>query len=324
MPELLPFLIAGGVNNAANGIFGEISRSRNYYWNNLAAEKADQRTRALYYDLYSPAAKISQLKAAGLSPSIYAEGALGGSVGTAGAQGEGASGVQNGTYNIDPLTMSQIKLTEAQAENVEADTAKKTAETTKIGAEVDNIIQDTKNKYLQGENEALNNLLKQFEVSLKGETINTEAAIKKQELENLRDTGENIKAATRIASKQGEITEATAKSIIEQERLKVIDISAGIFLKRAQEALTKSNITLQKAEVANLLSQIAVNSNTIRIRNGQLQLEQDKLEAQIKQWAAHNKNYDQDQQIKVAKLVLDFYNSNSDRVVDFIDAVVPM
>lgn len=100
-------------------------------------------------------------------------------------------------------------------------------------------------------------------------------------------------------------------------------MSADIFLKRMQTKLTEINTSLSKAEIAGILAKIAVDKNTIEIRKGQLELDREKLKQQIIQWGKENQNVDENQQIKVAEMIIDFYNSNSDRVVDFLDAVLP-
>lgn len=111
----------------ANTFFGSLMAEHNakvnYKYNEMAANKADSRTRALYGDFMSPAARISQLKDAGLSPSIYADGAGAGAQGvTAGAQGAGASGIGGGAGQISPVDMANIRLANAQANKADAET----------------------------------------------------------------------------------------------------------------------------------------------------------------------------------------------------------
>lgn len=66
------------------------ARKENYEYSERAAWNADTRTRRLYNDLYSPQAQMEQIKAAGLSPSLF-YGDAGGVSGQAGAQGTGAA-----------------------------------------------------------------------------------------------------------------------------------------------------------------------------------------------------------------------------------------
>lgn len=123
-------LMQAGVNTftaGANSLFGILNAKKiakiNYKYNEMAADNADTRARALYKDLESPMATISQLKEAGLSPSLYASGNVGGSIGANGAQGQGASGVSMPNGMMSPIDIAGIEVQEAQARklNAEAD-----------------------------------------------------------------------------------------------------------------------------------------------------------------------------------------------------------
>ena len=101
-------------------------------YNEQAANRADERTRALYNDLYSPQAKVQQLKNAGLSVGLmYGTGGAGGTTSTSGAQATPAS--QQAQSQKSPLEnanlgllMSQIAVNAAQAKklNTEAEDKK--------------------------------------------------------------------------------------------------------------------------------------------------------------------------------------------------------
>lgn len=101
-------------------------------YNEQAANRADERTRALYNDLYSPQAKVQQLKNAGLSVGLmYGTGGAGGTTSTSGAQAAPAS--QQAQSQKSPLEnanlgllMSQIAVNAAQAKklNTEAEDKK--------------------------------------------------------------------------------------------------------------------------------------------------------------------------------------------------------
>ena len=67
----------------------------NYMYNEMAANNADERTRAQFNDLYSPEARVQQLKNAGLSVGLmYGAGGTIGQGQAQGAQGAGAAGQQ--------------------------------------------------------------------------------------------------------------------------------------------------------------------------------------------------------------------------------------
>lgn len=119
------------VNNGLAGLRTSEDRKLNYLYNEMSAENADVRTRALYNDFYSPEALMRQYKAAGLSPSLMFGGTPG-QGGMSGAQGSGSGGLQTPYYPISAMEAAQMglaiaetKKTEAEKENVEADTLTK-------------------------------------------------------------------------------------------------------------------------------------------------------------------------------------------------------
>lgn len=138
----------GGINATAGaGIFGTIAsvfnnlynnqkaeerakkdRAENYKYSELAASNADDRTRALYNDFYSPKALLKHYQEAGLSPSLMFDGTPG-QGGMSGAQGSGASGIQTPYYPMTTLEGAQtaaiiagIQKTKAETANINKDT----------------------------------------------------------------------------------------------------------------------------------------------------------------------------------------------------------
>ena len=117
-------------------------------YNEQAAENADERTRALYNDLYSPEAKARQLRQAGLSIGLmYGQGGAGGTTSTAGAQAAPASQqAQNQKSPLENanlgLLMSQIALNTSQAEKNEAEVDNLNAGKDKLNAETDVLKQE--------------------------------------------------------------------------------------------------------------------------------------------------------------------------------------
>ena len=55
------------VGSVVNNLNNELQMERTFGYNERAAKNADARTRALFTDLYSPEAKVKQLKKASLS-----------------------------------------------------------------------------------------------------------------------------------------------------------------------------------------------------------------------------------------------------------------
>lgn len=140
-----------GINNYLSRQQSDYDRQENYRLNELAAGAADQRTRALYNDFYSPSALMKQYKEAGLSPSLLFGGTPG-QGGTSGAQGGGPGGPQS---SFMPLSLIES----AQVANINAQT-EKTKEETK------NIAKDTKLKILQEEWNTMLNQEKSIEFKL--------------------------------------------------------------------------------------------------------------------------------------------------------------
>lgn len=123
-----------GLNYLLSQRMAEHDREENYRYNELAAENADARTRALYQDFYSPQALMRQYKAAGLSPSMMFGGTPG-QGGTSGSMGGGAHGPQAVFAPNSLLDAAQVANLFAQAQKTKAETK--------------NIEQDTINKQLQ-------------------------------------------------------------------------------------------------------------------------------------------------------------------------------
>ena len=126
-------LLSAGASYLVNSALGEQARRENYFYNEMAANNADKRTRALYNDQYSIQAQMKDAKEAGLSPSLFYQGQ--GTIGQSGAMGAGAGGVGAPYMSISPVDIANIELSKAQAE--------------KLRAEKDNVQEDTISKKLE-------------------------------------------------------------------------------------------------------------------------------------------------------------------------------
>lgn len=134
-------IAASGINSAMN--FGlnlglmdkqqEMNRQNlkhQYQYGEKSANNADLRQRKQYFDLYSPEAKVNQLKAAGLSPGLMygQQGGVGGGGAATGAQGGGTglpgTSVPYGNY----FDITQATLAAAQAEALKAQANKDNAD----------------------------------------------------------------------------------------------------------------------------------------------------------------------------------------------------
>ena len=131
-------------------------QQKSHQLNEQSADAADTRTRALYSDLESPAAKVGQLKSAGLSPGLMYGG--GGSIGTgqvaSGAQaapatganlvqGMDISGILGGLASAISASTnarkapSEINVNEAQAKQMQEQTKKLEKETEYVKTQIE-------------------------------------------------------------------------------------------------------------------------------------------------------------------------------------------
>ena len=136
---------AQAVNAGINTALNEHMALTNYKYGEKAANESDRRTRELYTDLYSPAAKVKQLKEAGLSTGLmYGNGGASGTSSTSGAMGTGSGNPQ--AARVDMGQALQLGLLKAQSDNLKADTElkeqdtlKKQKETVKLGEEINQV-----------------------------------------------------------------------------------------------------------------------------------------------------------------------------------------
>lgn len=255
-------MVGAAVNNHLNRVNTERDRYQNFRLNEIAAQNADKRTRALYNDLYSIPAQMEQLKAAGLSPSIYASGGLAGASGQTGAQGAGSAGQKTNTYNIDPLTLSQIELNKAQATNLNVDSGKKEAETdnineqtkytqglyNKLSHEIANLNADTKNKEENAKLTQLKGIYQNFQNLIKAGTMADEMELVTNQLK----TAEEI---LRHMKKQNQFDESTydiQKGILINTRA---SLAADVLLKNSQTELNKKQKDYIQEQINYLIKQ---------------------------------------------------------------------
>lgn len=257
-------------------------------YNEKSANKADERQRKQYFDLYSPEAKKQQLKEAGLSPGLMygQQGGVGGGGAATGAQGGGTglpgTSVPYGNY----LDITQATLAAAQAEALKAQANKDNADaettrgdnnrgaaeikglekkTDEIDANIKKLQGETKNQEAQAalaENESLLIQAKTTAETLANqwteENWETNATLLRQQVALMN---ENIK----IAQNEGRIkkTEAdyakdehqamlrlTATDLLlKQQEFGINRYQAGLLIKQIQEAA--SRIEKTKSETVN-------------------------------------------------------------------------
>lgn len=290
-------IIAAGINAGANvastlinQAFAEHNRKRNFYYNEKAANNADERQRKQYEDLYSPQAMMEQYAAAGLSPSLMMSGGQS-AVGQSSAQGNQSAGIQ-GPYPsatpIDPLAAAQMA-------NIMANTKKTEAETLKIGAETEftltNIIktsEETKNikqtrilLEIQTTGQELENLGKQLQNEITEES--KEDVLKQIQIqtEKLQRESDKIDKHNKGLDLENQLSQETYTTRVKQ-------ITANYNQTIAATAKAYSDIDLNEQQIESLVENVAIakfNSRTQRLSaNAQMKFYMD----QVEQWAKEN------------------------------------
>lgn len=287
-------------NNKKAAEMAERDRYENFMYNEQAAAAADARTRKLYEDLQSPAALLAQYKAAGLSPSLMfgGGGGAGGNV-PQGAQGQGANGMQTTFTAINPFDVASISLANAQARklNAEADTEEGKNERGEL--ELEQIREQLKGTWLENEFKAINNRMADINAALQTDKGELEIQKLGYELESMR-------AGLQAQVMANKITEETMQSTIKFLNNRIKEQTAKILVANSQ-------IKLNNEQAKKLANDILVDNANVDIHRGHLDLDADKLEAQIGQWGIENGLATQENYREWAKLVINTLQNRKDR-----------
>lgn len=294
----------------ANGLIGqafaEHNRKRNFYWNEKAADSADQRMRAQYNDLYSPQAMLDQYAAAGLSPSMMMSGGQSAVGGTPhGAQG-GIEGAYPSAPIIDPLKAAEIANLNAQTNKIEAETPDKELTIEQITANIKKLLSEAN----------LNNI--------KGVTEKTiqrynNAKTNYQEILNIYANGQqeaDIEAKVALANKTwAEIyninMEAEGQYLQNQFDKETYDTrikktKAELSQLIAQKALTYAQLDLTEAQAQALVDQVEVAQENARTNKMNAETARQQIENQVEQWAKQNGFTEEQLRQSKTKMWLDF------------------
>ncbi len=223
------------------------ARQENYKVNELAAQNADKRTRALYSDISSPAAQKENLEKAGLSPSLYYSGGVAGSSGMTGAQAAGASGISPNVYGLnaqDLLAKAQIDKTKAETRKINAETDTELGENERGKQEIYNMIAQTENYKAMGNYaESQNELLQLTKESSITQAVNNAkmAALKAQQSYN-----ELIQSGIEV-----EVSQATKDARIDKQK-------ESVKLIIAQRLKNESDIKLQESQIEEISNRISL------------------------------------------------------------------
>ena len=257
-------------NNALAAEREREARKENYMYNELAADKADRRTRALFRDFYSMPAQMQQLKEAGLSPSIFSSGIIG-MTGTQGAQGSGADGISPNTYGVQPPQMqldaaavnesiSRARLNNAQADELEGKNTMGEAKVGEIYASIENLMTDTELKDSQKElnkadlyNKELDNVLKSATLN---DNISKAHSLAKKEYSYAKEA---LFAAGKTKIEWQIMTE-TEKDQINQIKIETAQKVATLIQTRTQTKLTEAQIKEIENDIAIKWEELRINS----------------------------------------------------------------
>lgn len=140
------------------------------HYNDIAAGKADERTRALYTDLMSPEAMRNQYEKAGLSVGMmYGQGGTGGTL-PQGAQANATNipsksviGMQNVFDTNQAKVAAEIAKTKAETEEIKTQATLNERNTDKAGQEINNLKKDIEeaDQRIRESNERIENYVEQ-------------------------------------------------------------------------------------------------------------------------------------------------------------------
>lgn len=294
----------------ANGLIGqafaEHNRKRNFYWNEKAADSADQRMRSQYQDLYSPQAMLDQYAAAGLSPSMMMSGGQSAVGGTPhGAQG-GIEGAYPSAPIIDPLKAAEIANLNAQTKKLEAETPDKELTLEQIEANIKKLISEANLNDTKGVTE---------------KTIQRFNAAKSQYQEIL-NTYVNAQQETDIAAKIADANKTWAevyKINLEAEGqyvqnqfdketydTRVQKTKEELSLLIAQKGLTYAQIDLTETQAKALVDQVEVAQENARTNKYNAETARQHINDQVEQWAKENGFEEEKLRQSKTKMWLDF------------------
>lgn len=281
---------ASMANSLINQAFAEHNRKRNFYWNEKAADAADQRQRKQYQDLYSPQAMMNQYAAAGLSPSMMMSGGQS-AVGQSSAQGNMSEGLQGPYPNaqiMDPLAAAQIanvwantKKTEAETLNIGADTEYTLTNIIKASEETENIKQTRILLQMQSTGQQLQNEAQKLQNEITSE--NKDEIIKQCSIlsKKLQRESDNVYKVNEGLDLKNQLSQDTYA-------IRVAQFTAEYNQTIMATAKAASDIELNEQQIETLAKNIAIaefNSRTERLSaNAQAKMYQDTVD----QWAKQN------------------------------------
>lgn len=300
----------GILNNAWAEQRENNARRDNYYYNEMAANAADKRTRALYEDYYSANAQLNQLRQAGLSPSVFfgGQGASGMSSSPSGAAGAGANGISPNMHFIDPLTAAQI-------DNIKADTRKKNAETdTEIGtndrgaAEIENILKVNKLTAAETAFRESQKLAQDIDNDINEQTAHWQVETIRNKTQIAFNQAQEVYYAWQNAELNLRLNEETFQTQVNKAQ-------AELDLLITEEKLAQSNINLNKQQIATLKQEAQKMYYDMVLAYHHYYLDAKKLNLEIKEcknkWHAWTKEFN-----------LELHKTGHEISQDYLDSIL--
>lgn len=267
--------------NDANAQLAKENREDQQAYNTQAAANANAETRRQYWDLYSPQAKVNQLKQAGLSVGLmYGGGGVGGSGGTA-AQAAPATQqapvMQPWQMTINPMTEAIAALNETK--QTESNVEKQSAETEGIIS----LIQKQNQEIEQSKA-----TIKMIEAQTEGQTITNTILASEKEIKDLHVKIEKATADEKILLVEQGLEKLIAERKVAQEQAYQMNIDS-----KYKEEMNDAILTTYKAQYWKLYEETILT-----------QLQQDT--EKVKKWLVTN-------QAKLTKAEKDWYENEIKR-----------
>nr|QJB19731.1 MAG: DNA pilot protein [Microvirus sp.] len=249
-----------------------------------AAAQSDAYTRGLYRDLYSPQAKVKQLRQAGLSVGLmYGQGGTGGTSSTAGAQAATpaiqpamAQAPRMNAPVINPALMNVTDLLKALEDLPKNLKTEKEIEV--MDAQIEKIEAETNSTILSSQGTELDNQLKKFEIKIKEATTDTQIEILKQELENLKTNQNKTKEEIENLKVDRYVKERMLNISEEQNKYQIAKMVSETSKNIAEKALAESRAITDKE----LRNRIEAETQQILRQTEELNLRIEKAEIDMK------------------------------------------
>lgn len=253
-------IISTSVANKKNRELSEENREDQQSFAAEQAQVANRGTESLYGELYSPSAKVAQMRNAGLSPGLlYSIGGAGGSSSTQGAQ---ASAPSNQAPVMNPVIDKNIMGTllnamgnMADIENKESGTGVNEANKNKVNAEIKLVEEQTKTQVISRNSIELDNKLKEIDLQYKGETM--QSNIDKLKAETTAIEGNYEKTLKEIEALQIDVDNKQKLYDVQLKKTAqdIIESKSRVTLQAAQTALTKTQNDKEKEEILKIIEE---------------------------------------------------------------------